>query len=464
MVMKKWSITFHSNKWKDWLSSNSISDSCLTQNSEKQIEQSKWKTKWILESWLDQINIKWNDEYWISFVKQLLDTQSLHPSQEAYLRRILRVHNMPDLTREKGNPVNMVLESIKNSGYFIWFDFVTVPQVVNEYITFDLFNFPPTHVARRPSDSYFIEKDNDPEKSILLRPHTSVMWKYVINELNWLETLEKWWSLKILCSWKVYRVDDIDPTHHECFHQIDWLKITNKNNEVITQNTLKDVLLNIIISLFWDNIEYRFNVDTFPYTQESLEVEVMFNWKRLEVLWAWIVHPSVMERLWLDPDKYNWWAFGFGIERLAMALKKIPDIRLFWSKDPRITKQWWNFDPYKEVSNFPPVYKDISFIVPKSKFIKDVDESKKSWDFELENEADLFAIAWIVRDIWWDLVEEVKVIDIFENDKKFWNDNKSVSIKITFRSLERTLTNEEINIMYFKIRENINKELNYTLR
>jgi|GEM_PF-1461872 len=76
-----------------------------------------------------------------------------------------------------------------------------------------------------------------------------------------------------------------------------------------------------------------------------------------------------------------------------MALKKIPDIRLFWNEDPRITKQWVNNRHYEAVSNFPPVYKDTSFITPKIKFRKDVAESEKSGKIKIENESDLFAIS-----------------------------------------------------------------------
>ena len=107
-----------------------------------------------------------------------------------------------------------------------------------------------------------------------------------------------------------------------------------------------------------------------------MEVEYEGRW--IEVLGAGIVHPSVLEKLGIDPEKYNGWAFGFGIERLAMPLKKVPDIRIFWSQDPRITAQWGDFKPYKEVSNFPPVFKDISFIAPKLSFIQDDKEMEKS--------------------------------------------------------------------------------------
>ena len=373
---------------------------------------------------------------------------------------------MPDLSKIENHPINMTLNKIIKSKYYKDFDNVDIPEIVAEWETFDLFNFPFNHVARRPSDSHFIKKSDDTKTSILLRPHTSIMWyHYLINQL-WKEKLEKYWEVKALSYWKVYRVDELDKIHHECFHQIDWLKITLKEKEIITQDTLKEVLANTIKALFWDNIEYRFSKDSFPYTIDSLEVEVNHKWKWLEVLWAWIVHPDVLEKLWIDWNKYNGWAFGFGIERLVMAMKEIPDIRIFWSNDPRITKQWWNFEPYKEVSYYPPVYKDISFLVDKNKFIIDEIDTKKNWKLELtkESEADLFEISWIARDCSWDLIEAVELIDIFENDKKFNKNKKSVSIKITFRSLERTLTNEEINKVYFNIRQQIEKNLLLILR
>jgi len=429
------------------------------------ILQNTWNKKEVI--------VAGDDEMWIDYIKNKIELGNLDWKEEWYLKRILKVYNMPDLTKEKWNPVEMVVSSIKNSDYFNDFIDFSSPELVNEYETFDLFNFPENHVARRKSDSYFIKKDSkNKDNSILLRPHTSVMWKYLLDDAKWKELLEKNGEIKALSSWKVYRVDDIDPTHHECFHQIDWLKIIEKSKEIITQDTLKEVLINIIFSLFWKGIEYRFNVDTFPYTKESLEVEVMFNWKWLEVLWAWIVHESVMQKLWIDSEKYNWWAFGFWIERLAMALKNIPDIRLFWSEDDRVKKQWWNFEPFKEVSNFPPVYKDISFLVPIEKFQKDENESKKSGEFELKNEADLFDIAWIVRDVAWDLVEEVKIVDIFDwkinkkwVEKRLFSEGKqSISIRITFRSLERTLTDDEINELYFQIRKKIESDLDYKLR
>ena len=405
------------------------------------------------------------DATWIDWLQKKLDTEDLTPKQRAYLSRILRVYAMPDLSRQVWNPVEMIISKIVNSEYYKNFTTLHIPEVVWEYETFDIFNFAMDHVARRPSDSYFLQKNpTNSKESMLLRPHTTVMWYHYLIKWWWLQTLHETWEIQILSWWKTYRVDELDTTHHECFHQIDALRIVEKSKEVIDQNTLKDILLNTITSLFWKDVPHRFHEDFFPYTQESLEVEVEYNWKNIEVLWSWIVHPDVLEALWIDSNTYNWWAFWFGIERLAMLLKGIPDIRIFWSQDPRIVGQWWNFDPYKPVSNLPPVYKDISCIVDSTRFQKDTKEMEKSWKIELLNEADSFDIAWIVRNIAWDLVEEVRMIDIYENSAQFWDDKKSITIRITFRSLHRSLTHEEINVLYFQIRDSITQELWYKLR
>lgn len=403
-----------------------------------------------------------DNNYYLEYIKNKINTPHISSSEKAYLDRMIKVLNMPDLTKQIWNPVNMIVEKLKNALFFKNFEIFFSPEIVWEFETFDLFYFPENHVARRPSDSYFIEKTLDKSANILLRPHTTVMWYHYLVWNNWINNLTKDWEISLLSYWKTYRVDELDKTHHECFHQIDWFRICKKSMQIITQDTLKEVLTQVIKAIFWD-IEFRFNKDSFPYTNESLECEVMFDWKWIEVCWAWVVKEEVLEKLWVDGKNYNWWAFWFWIERLAMALKKIPDIRIFWSEDKRVLSQWWNMEPYKEISHYPPVYKDISIIVPKNKFIIDKIEDNQI-KLTRETESSLFAITWIFRDIWWDLIEEVKISDIFENDKKFWEYFKSITINITFRSIERTLTNEEINKMYFEIREKITLDLWYELR
>lgn len=432
----------------------------------EETQNSTTTNEWV--GWVKEqpknIAINWRDPERLKFVMDKLNDESISPREKTYYNRILRVMAMPDLSKQAGHPIKIVIDKILNAPFFKEFDYIQSPQFVSEWETFDLFNFPEDHVARRPSDSYFVQKSDVKKESVLLRPHTSVMRYYYLLEANAKKQLEETGEVKALSSGKVYRVDDLDKTHHECFHQIDGLRISAKDKEIIDQNTLKEVLSQTIKALFGENIKYRFNEDHFPYTTDSLETEVEFEWKWLEVLGAWVVHPTVLEKLWIDSSKYNWWAFGFWIDRLVMALKKVPDIRIFWSNDKRITSQWGNLEPYKQVSVFPPVYKDISFFTSKDKFVKNEEEMKKSWEIELLNEADSFDLAWIARDVSGGLIEEVKVIDIFENDAKFGPDRKSATVRITFRSLERTLTNDEINKAYFEIRDKLQNELWYELR
>ncbi len=242
----------------------------------------------------------------------------------------------------------------------------------------------------------------------------------------------------------VYRKDEIDRHHFPAFHQIDGLYICKKEKKKITQDDLKAVQLDLASGIFGKGIEYQFLEDNFPYTVESLEMDIKFNGNWLEVNGAGLVNPIVLKNFGLDPEIYNGWAFGFG-ERLAMIKMSIPDIRILWSDDPRITSQFTGIDSvYKEVSKYPAVLRDISFIVDKSVSLNTY--------FEL------------VRDIAGDLVEEFKLVDTFENAAKFGADKVSYTFRIIYRSLERTLTNEEVNAIHEKIRERTAGEFKAVLR
>jgi len=157
-----------------------------------------------------------------------------------------------------------------------------------------------------------------------------------------------------------------------------------------------------------------------------------------------LVHPQVLKNFGLDPEVYNGWAFGFG-DRLAMVRMEIPDIRILWSEDPRITSQFKDINSkYKEVSKYPETSRDISFII--------------------DNNINLNNYFEIVRDFAENLIEEVKLIDQFENDKKFGVGKKSYTFRITYRSHERTLTNEEVNKIQDQIIAKTKDELKAVIR
>ena len=129
---------------------------------------------------------------------------------------------------------------------------------------------------------------------------------------------------------------------------------------------MRRILTGLCHYLFGQDIELRWNSDYFPFTEPSFEVEVKYMGNWLEVLGSGVIHDDVLRNSGLDPDKKAGWAFGLGLERLAMILFSIPDIRLFWTQDDRFLSQFkagtiTTFEPY---SKYPPCYKDVSFWLP----------------------------------------------------------------------------------------------------
>jgi phenylalanyl-tRNA synthetase alpha chain len=173
-----------------------------------------------------------------------------------------------------------------------------------------------------------------------------------------------------------------------------------------------------------------------------MEIEVNGKW--VEVLGAGVVQPPVLEKLGIDSEKYNGWAFGFGLERLAIISMDLPDIRLFWSEDERVKKQLKLGNKFVEVSKYPPIVRDISFVV-ESDFIPN----------------DYFDL---VRETAPDLVEEVHLIDKYENVEKFGENMLSYAFRITYRSTERTLTSEEVDTLHKKLEIETAKVFNAKVR
>ncbi|MBI2064129.1 MAG: hypothetical protein HYT66_00205, partial [Candidatus Yanofskybacteria bacterium] len=303
--------------------------------------------------------------------------------------RLKRFLNMPDLTRTKGSPLADLAERIINLPRFVEFKVLSVPEVVSYGVSFDLFNFPTDHPARSSSDTYFIDKKN------VLRTHTTVMWYYHLNLPEVKEKIEKGQPVGALSHGKVYRKDEIDRNHMNVFHQMDGWYLVPKKQKIITIDDLQKVLTDIAQAVFGEDVKYRFNTDTFPYTDPSIEMEINKNGKWVEVLGAGVVRGSVLKNMGVDPNEYNGWAFGFGLERLAIVSMELPDIRLLWSDDPRVKKQLRLGNKFKEVSKYPPITRDISFVVRN--------------DFVPNDYFDL------IRDLGGDIVEQVELLDKYEN-------------------------------------------------
>ncbi len=368
--------------------------------------------------------------------KRLLTELDARHDVEA--ERMKRYLAMPDLSRAAGSPIHEIVERILASDYFKGLDIIQTPEIVPASISFDLFDFPTDHPARSKSDTYYVDDKN------ILRTHTTVMWYYYLREEEIKKRIAANEPIGSFSFGKVYRKDEIDRRHMNVFHQIDGWYLAPKTLKTIGQADLEDALKNIAIAVFGPETKYRLNKDTFPYTEPSLEMEVEVNGKWVEVVGCGVVKGSVLEKLGVDPKNYTGWAFGFGLERLAISSMELPDIRLLWSTDPRVTKQLHMGQKFVEVSKYPPVVRDISFIVPKS--------------FAPNDYFDL------VRDIAGDLVEQVELIDEYENADKFGADKKSYAYRITYRSSDRTLTNDEVDVLHKKIEVETAKEFGATVR
>ena len=341
--------------------------------------------------------------------------------------RMARFLAMPDLSRTPGNPIAEVVERILASPYFKDLDVMRTPEVVPADVSFDLFDFPPDHPARSRSDTYYVDDTH------ILRTHTTVVWYYYLMEEEIKRRIAKNEPVGCFSFGKVYRRDEIDRRHMNVFHQIDGWYLAPKAVKTIGQKELEEALGAIAKAVFGPEVNYRLNKDTFPYTDPSLEMEVEIGGRWVEVVGCGVVKGSVLKKLGVNPEDYTGWAFGFGLERLAIASMDLPDIRLLWSTDERVKRQLKLGHAYKEVSKFPPITRDISFIADK-KFVPN----------------DYFDL---IRDLGGDLVEEVSLLDKYENAEKFGEGKVSYTYRTVYRSIERTLTNEEVSLIHKNIEE-----------
>ncbi|MEK7068598.1 MAG: hypothetical protein AAB964_02175 [Patescibacteria group bacterium] len=378
-------------------------------------------------------------EYQIPTDEEQKIRASLEARQDTDALRIKRLFAMPDLSRTEGSPIKDLVHKITSAESFASFDRVQVPEIVPTDVAFDLFDFASDHPARSTSDTYFAGPQH------ILRPHTTVMWYYYLNLPEVKRRLAQGEDIGVFCHGKVYRKDEIDRTHMNVFHQIDALYLTPKRKNELTLEDLQKVEADVVKAVFGEGIEYRFHEETFPYTHPSTEIEIKKGNDWIEILGSGVVKGSVLAKLGVDPEQYNGWAFGFGLERWAIISMELPDIRLLWSTDPRVTSQLHMGQKYKEVSKYPPVVRDISFIVEKS--------------FAPNNYFDL-----IRETVGEEMIEEVQLLDKFENAAKFGDNHVSYTYRIVYRSLERTLTSEEVDALHKKLESATTAQYRATVR
>ncbi|KAF2404860.1 phenylalanine-tRNA synthetase [Trichodelitschia bisporula] len=379
----------------------------------------------------------------------------------------------------------------------------TLPAVVTTHQNFDSLSFPPNHPGRSPSDTYYINS------STVLRTHTSAHQADLFRASN----------SPFLIAADVYRRDAIDRSHYPVFHQIEgahtWsmssssiaeiraeteaipappvrIEVEDTNPPFHAQRNplqaqhdpelttamaahLKRSLEGLIGTVFAraprpasqanEPIKARWVEAYFPFTSPSWELEVLYQGSWLEILGCGIVQHSILDGAGAG-DRAGW-AFGLGLERVAMLLFGIPDIRLFWSTDERFLGQfrglgmegaWPRFEAF---SKYPACYKDVAFWVAEHTGSTaggggaGPAPSATTAGFH-END-----VMELVRGVGGNIVEDVRLVDEFRHPK---TGRRSLCYRINYRSLERTLTNEEVNGLHEGVRRELVEKLGVELR
>ncbi len=226
------------------------------------------------------------------------------------------------------HPITLTLNRIQN--YFKQFGFVVEegPEIEDEFHNFEALNIPDHHPARAMHDTFYFDD------KLLLRTHTSSVQIHVMQEQKP--------PIRIIAPGRVYRCDS-DPTHSPMFHQVEGLLV----DEEVSFVDLKGIIIDFLQSFFDDeSLQVRFRPSYFPFTEPSAEIDIGMtdkntnNTKWLEVMGCGMVHPNVFSSVGIDTNKYNGYAFGMGVERLAMLRHQVNDLRLFFENDLRFLKQF----------------------------------------------------------------------------------------------------------------------------
>lgn len=238
------------------------------------------------------------------------------------------------------HPLQMIRQEIEDLFVGMGYKIAEGPEVEQDHYNFELANIPKDHPARDMQDTFYIDPNT------LLRTHTTAM------QMRELEKAEGKTPIKLICPGKVYRRDDDDATHSHQFMQCEGLVV----GEHITLADLKGTLEHMANTMFGNGREIRFRPSYFPFTEPSVEVDVscpFCNGKGcsvckgsgwIEILGAGMVHPHVLEMNGFDSEKCTGFAFGIGLERIAMLKYGIDDIRNFYINDVRFLKNFDRFD------------------------------------------------------------------------------------------------------------------------
>jgi phenylalanyl-tRNA synthetase alpha chain len=273
-------------------------------------------------------------------VEQELEAKTTQLQQTVSLETI--DWTLPGIEYKVGaiHPITLVRQKIENIFRSMGYAIVDGPEVETDFHNFTALNFPPDHPARDTQDTLFVDRKDESGKNMLLRTHTSPVQ---------IRTMLKYPPpVRVLCPGRVYRKDEIDATHSPIFHQIEALVV----DENITFADLKGTLLYFLQELFSEEVQLSFCPTFFPFTEPSADVSVSCVFCKskgcgvckysgwIEILGSGMVHPNVLENVGYDSEKYTGFAFGLGLDRIAILMFGVPDIRLFFQNDVRFLSQF----------------------------------------------------------------------------------------------------------------------------
>ena len=243
---------------------------------------------------------------------------------------------MPGRIRPLGkkHPLTIVFDELKDIFLGMGYEIAEGPEIELDYNNFEALNIPKNHPARDTQDTFYISEN------VVLRTHTSPV------QIRHMKTHKP--PIRIICPGRVYRSDAVDATHSPVFHQVEGL-VVDKN---VTMGDLVGTLQAFAKGIFGENSRIRLRPHHFPFTEPSAEVDASCwgcdgsgcrickgeGW--IEILGAGMVHPNVLRECGIDPDEYSGFAFGLGIERIAMGKFGIDDMRLLYENDVRFLKQF----------------------------------------------------------------------------------------------------------------------------
>ena len=355
--------------------------------------------------------------------------------------KIKELLSVPDLTMEDVDPNNIIyklfaslLTRLELNGFSSIEVFRGNP-IVPADDNFNSLRFTPGNPGRSSTYTRYVDGNH------VLRTHTSAQIPEIFREFK--KHADDIRFKTIVMPGLVYRRDVIDPRHLDVFHQVDvW---TLQNDATVGHPASRADLLRLVETVFsvmCPNATMKVLEAQHPYTVDGIEVYAVSSdgTEEYEVLEAGLIHPDVLRITGLDPSKYSGLALGMGLERLIMARKKLPDIRLIRSADPRIQKQMQTFEVFKTVSNMPAISRDVSFCIKTGEREEDICERIRD---AFDAAKDMLENVELLNRVAFDKLPEIARTRLGAQQGQ---DN--VLVRVTLRHPDRTLTKQDATDLY----------------